>query len=96
MRKRHNLPAMTMIDTLSIARGLRDAGFSQQQAEALASAVRQAAGVPDISHLPTKSDLQAAIAEAKYDIIKWTISTMVALALANIGAMFALVKLLGH
>ncbi|MBO0758006.1 MAG: DUF1640 domain-containing protein [Bradyrhizobiaceae bacterium] len=57
-----------LLDTLAIARGLREVGFSQQQAEALTDAVRSAAGLPDVSHLATKNDLQ--IVKSDLQIVK--------------------------
>jgi hypothetical protein len=73
-----------LLDTLSIARGLREAGFSQQQAEALTDAVRSAASLPVITHLVTKNDLRIAIGElraelrvaineAKAETLKWVV-----------------------
>jgi hypothetical protein len=96
-----------LLDTLSIARRLRDAGFSQQQAEALTDAVRSAAGLPDISHLATKDDLQIAISElrtelrvaisgAKTEILKWVVGMILGSTLINVSTMFALVKFVGH
>ena len=57
-----------MLDTLAIAQKLRGAGFSDVQAEALASAVQQAAGIPDTSDLATKTDLTGTMAALKSDI----------------------------
>jgi hypothetical protein len=52
------------LDTLAIVRDLRKHGFTQEQAEAISDAVRQAAGLPDVSVLATKAD----IATLKNDI----------------------------
>jgi hypothetical protein len=102
---------MTILDTLAIARGLRDAGFDEKQAEALTNAVRQASGIPDISHLATKADLDnlriatkadlaAGLAELKADLQRWTISLILPAlginAVIVLGAMYGLAKLLGH
>lgn len=63
-----------MPDTLAIARDLRAAGFSQEQAEALAIAIGRTSGiVPD---LPTKIDVDA----LRSDIEKFRISTKAELA----------------
>jgi hypothetical protein len=96
-----------LLDTLSIARRLREAGFSQQQAEALTDAVRSAAGLPDISHLATKDDLQiaisslrtelrVAISDAKTEILKWVVGMILGSTLINVSTMIALVKFVGH
>ena len=72
-----------MLDTLSITRRLRGAGFSQEQVDAIAEAVRDAASLPDISNLTTKDDLRnglevqraelrAAITDSKAETLKWS------------------------
>ena len=43
-------------DTLTAARRMEDAGMKREQAEAVAEAVRSAAGA-DLEHLATKADL---------------------------------------
>ena len=45
------------LDTLEIAKRLKDAGFSDNQAEALTGVLREASEV-DLSGLATKSDLE--------------------------------------
>ena len=45
------------LDTLEIAKRLKDAGFSDHQAEALTGVLREASEV-DLSGLATKSDLE--------------------------------------
>jgi hypothetical protein len=91
---------MTILDTLSIARDLRKAGFSEQQAEAVATVVRQAAGMPDISNLATKDDVRVGLAELKADLQRWTIGLVFGAVVFNavvvVTAMFGLAKLLGH
>jgi hypothetical protein len=57
-----------MLDTLSITRRLRGAGFTEEQVDAVAQAVRDAASLPDISHLATKEDLALTRAELKSDV----------------------------
>jgi hypothetical protein len=99
-------------DTLAIARDLRQHGFTQDQAEAVADAVNQAAGLPDLTVLATKDDLaalatkdelRAAIADVRSvitgsqnDILKWIIGLVVSSWLVNVGTMLALVRLTGH
>jgi orotate phosphoribosyltransferase-like protein len=62
--------ASITFDSLSSARRLRDKGLTQQQAEAIADEIRTASEV-DTSHLATREELKAALAELKADIIKW-------------------------
>lgn len=60
---------MTILDTLAMAHDLRNAGFSEQQANALVDAVRVAAGIPDISELATTDQLLAAKTELKAEML---------------------------
>jgi hypothetical protein len=90
-------------DTLAIARDLLNHGFTQDQAEAVATVVNQAAGLPDLSQLATKDELRTAIAEVrtdiadvKSDILKWNTGLILSAVTVNIAAMLALAKLLGH
>jgi hypothetical protein len=53
------------IDTLKVARRLREAGFSEPQAEALVEAVRDGA---DDAHLATKQDLVLLSTEIRAEI----------------------------
>ena len=73
-------------DTLSYAKKLKSAGFTDLQAEVQAEAMKDLL----ISDLATKSDLQAEIAKAKVEIIKWVAGMLVVQA----GVVAALVKLL--
>lgn len=59
--------AMTpfVFDTLSASKQLREAGMSEGVAEAVVSVFQHAAAMPDISHLATKSDLDAHSAMTK-------------------------------
>ena len=59
----------TTFDALSATRTLRDAGFEDRQAEAVAGVVRHAIAV-DRSTLATKADLRAGLAEVKADIAR--------------------------
>jgi hypothetical protein len=58
---------MTSLDTLEIAKRLRNAGFDDTQAEAITGALRDSRDA-DLSHLATKEDLAALRAELKSDI----------------------------
>lgn len=52
--------SVVAFDTHKIVKRLRDAGFSEPQAEAVTAAVQEGA-VIDLSHLATKADLQTAL-----------------------------------
>jgi DNA-binding transcriptional MerR regulator len=54
-----------VIDTLKMAKRLRDAGFSEPQAEAMVASVREAAQSADLA---TKRDLEAAIAALRSEL----------------------------
>jgi len=54
-----------VFDTLSASKQLREAGMSEGVAEAVVSVFQHAAAMPDISHLATKSDLDAHSAMTK-------------------------------
>jgi DNA-binding transcriptional MerR regulator len=78
------------LDTLRIAKRLRDAGFSEAQAESVTDAVREAADSQDLVtkaqldaalgslKAELKADLKAEIADAKSEIIKWMFGAMLA------------------
>ena len=80
------MTAMTF-DTLKLAKRLRAGGFSEDQAESVADALRESVSGSD---LVTKSDLAAGLAEQKADILKWMFGAM----LAQGAAVVTLVKLL--
>ena len=77
-------------DTLACARKLEEAGFTRQQAEVQASALREAIEKYDEAgrrELAAKADvreselrLQKEIEKVKYDLLKWQIGGWVALA----------------
>ncbi len=83
-------------DTLQAAKRLKEAGFSNDQAEAVANVLResQVAGVADLATkadlLVLKTDLMAAMSDLKADIFKW----IVPLLLGQSALTAALVKLL--
>lgn len=57
-------------DTHKLIAKLQQRGFSAQQAEGIADAIKEI----DASTLPTKADLQ----ELKIDLIKWLVGTQLA------------------
>ncbi|CAA7613750.1 hypothetical protein [Magnetospirillum sp. SS-4] len=70
---------------------LQSVGFSKEQVEALADFMdTQAASKADI--LTTEAKLYSAIADAKIDIIKW----VVGMGLAQVGLVFAALKIFVH
>lgn len=77
------------LDTLEMAKELKAAGFSDQQAEAVTRLVHRSHDV-DLSNLATKADL----AEAKAEIIKWMFGTIGFQTLIVLGAVVALARLL--
>jgi DNA-binding transcriptional MerR regulator len=74
------------LDTLRIAKRLREAGFSEAQAESVTEAVREASDSQDLvtkAQLDTalgglKAELKAEIADVKSEIIKWMFGAMLA------------------
>lgn len=88
-------------DTYQFIKTLQDAGFERPQAEAVASAFKDASSQAEIA---TQNDielvrrdireselrLEAKISDIKYDLIKWIAGML----LAQIGIVAALVKLL--
>ena len=58
------IAAMTTFDTLTYAKKLRAAGFTEQQAEAQAEGLREAVG----AQLATKSDLKEVEAALRHDL----------------------------
>ena len=76
-------------DTLKFVKTLKASGMSEDQAEAIANAVRDA----QETQLATKADVQDLkheIMSAKFEMIKWTL----ALLLAQTGLIIAAVKFL--
>ena len=86
------------LDTLKIAKRLRDAGFSEAQAESVTEAIREGSDSQDLvtkAQLDAglsgmKAELKAEIAEVKSEIIKRMFGAM----LAQGGLVVTLVKLL--
>lgn len=88
------------LDTLEMAKELKAAGFSDQQAEAVTRLVRTSRDF-DVSHVATKSDLreqelrlEAKIEATKAEIIKWMFGTIGFQTLIILGAVIALARLL--
>ena len=91
---------ITSIDTHQTVKDLTAAGFTDAQAEALTSALRQAQNI-DLSSFATKSDLsreiaevRREIAEVKAELIKW----MIGVGFAQVATILAVLKLFpaGH
>ena len=83
-------------DTLTIARKLTAAGFSENQAEAVTGVLRDVRD-SDLSTLATKADLpatkgdlKAEIDDAKFEISKWVLSAIGSQAIVIVGAIVAL------
>ncbi|WP_166141580.1 hypothetical protein [Methylosinus sp. RM1] len=72
------------IDTLAVSQILSKRGFSEEQATGVVEALREIDG----SLLTTKSDLKAAVADVKVDILRWLVVTQLALG----GFIFAAIK----
>jgi hypothetical protein len=102
---------MMAIDTLQMAKRLREAGFTEPQAEALTTAVQAATEGADLATKADIAELRTAIREAelrleaKIETIKADIlnrvfglilGTLVVNIVAIVGAMFAVAKLTGH
>jgi hypothetical protein len=77
--------AAMIYDTLKLSKSLREHGnFTQEQAEALAEALNQAAQ----DNLATKGDLS----ELKAELLKWMLGAMGIQTIAIIGAVLAIVR----
>ncbi|CAA2105987.1 MULTISPECIES: hypothetical protein [Methylobacterium] len=83
--------ATIALDTLAIARKLKAAGFSDDQAEAVTGVLRETRET-DLSTLVTKSDLKTEIAESKYDILKWVLSAIGFQTIVIVGAIVTLAR----
>ena len=90
------------IDTLKVAKRLREAGFTEPQAEAVIAAVQEGT---EGAELATRADLAELRLEAKLEAIKADIlnrvfglilGTLVVNIVAIVGAMFAVAKLIAH
>lgn len=81
----------TTLDTLAIARKLKAAGFSDDQAEAVTGVIREVRE-SDLSALVTNSTLKAELSDAKYDILKWVLSAIGFQTIVVVGAIITLTK----
>ncbi|KQP03479.1 hypothetical protein ASF28_20000 [Methylobacterium sp. Leaf99] len=81
----------TTLDTLAIARKLKAAGFSDDQAEAVTGVIREVRE-SDLSALVTNSTLKAELSDAKYDILKWVLSAIGFQTIVVMGAIITLTK----
>jgi hypothetical protein len=78
---------MAAIDTLKLARALRErGGFAEQAAEATAEAINEALG----AQMASKADLDKAVGELKSDIrlLKWPVGVNSALSIAILIKLF--------
>ncbi|WP_342109903.1 DUF1640 domain-containing protein [Methylobacterium sp. SI9] len=73
------------LDTHALVRKLEATGLSEDQAEAITTAIRESRDA-DLTDLVTKTDL----AEAKFDIMKWVIGAIGFQTIASVGAIVAL------
>jgi len=71
--------AISSVDTHEIVKDLKNAGFTDEQAEAVTRAVKKAQDI-DLSNLATKTDLaelrtelRTKIAELRTELIKWVV-----------------------
>lgn len=79
--------ATAFFDTLSYAKKLEEAGFTRQQAEVQANAIRD---IID-ERLVTRQHLDVRLAELKHELLKWMIG-IAATQIALIVALFAFIK----
>jgi basic membrane lipoprotein Med (substrate-binding protein (PBP1-ABC) superfamily) len=87
---------ISALDTHETVKRLTAAGFTDAQAEALTSAVKQAVDI-DLSNLATKSDIadvRREMAEMKAELVKW----VVGVGFAQVATILAVLKLFpsGH
>lgn len=82
-------------DTHAFIKQLVATGMPEPQAEAVTNMVRDARD-HDMSHLATKADLRAELAETKADLMKWIIGALGVQTLAVLGGLAALLRMAGH
>ncbi|MBF0185694.1 MAG: hypothetical protein HQM06_15090 [Magnetococcales bacterium] len=78
----------TSFDAIAYAKRFKAAGFTEQQAEEVVTALREIRDAR-LEELATKTDVES----AKVDLIKWTAGMFVAQTALIIGAMFAVMKM---
>jgi len=76
-------------DTLKFVETLKDAGMEEKQAKAISMAYQNAS---EDQELVTKQDMTMALAEMKYDLLKWIIG----LALAQFTVLIGILLKLPH
>ncbi len=78
------MSAAATFDTLKFAKRLKKAGVPEKHAEAKAEALAEVleANLGELASkkdlIATKSDLEKALVLMKYDLLKWTISLLIA------------------
>jgi hypothetical protein len=76
-------------DTLSFTRKLREAGFDEQQAEAVVRVVADAQeALVTREYFDTKMDKLEARVDARIDKLSWMMGILIALAVANFAKQF--------
>ncbi len=79
-------------DTLKFAKKLENAGVSKEIAEALAEAQQEAFDeVSGVQDYVTKTDLITALADLRFELIKWMIGLFFAQCALVIGILFKIV-----
>ena len=76
-------------DTLKFVETLKEAGMEEKQAKAISTAYKNAS---EDQELVTKQDMSMALAEMKYDLLKWIIG----LALAQFTVLIGILLKLPH
>jgi hypothetical protein len=76
-------------DTLKFVETLKEFGIEEKQAKGIATAYQNAS---DDQELATKQDMQMALTEIKYDLLKW----MIGLDLAQFGVLIGILLKLPH
>jgi hypothetical protein len=85
-------------DSLHLVRELRQAGVTQDHAEAIVDAIAKSQnGLVSTEHFDSRiatseNNTKVLIAEAKADIIKWNVGAII----AAVGLALTAVKILGH
>ena len=92
--------AVSVIDTHEVVKELKAAGFTGDQAEAVARVMRRAEEL-DLSHLATKSDLaelrlatKTDLAELKVEVLKWMVGMIGMQTVVILGAVVTRIRLL--
>lgn len=71
--------AAITFDTLAYSEKMQKAGFTREQADAMAKANAEAMqNIITVNELVTKKDLEIALAALKHEILKWMVTAMIA------------------